>query len=235
MRYEIKFLLDEKKILLDYRRKFMSYIKNVLDNYDKGIKDKFYNTNQQKNFTFSVYLPIKSFGKENILLNGNEIKLFLSIQSMEDSLHFTNAILGSMSKTYPIGRNKMKVIGIRPLKEKEIKGNQVIFKTMSPIVIREIIEGEKPKYHEFDEKGLEILKRNTIATLEGKFLPKQLNEIKIIPYEIKKTITRHYSIMFPVSTGVFKVEGRREILDYLYKCGVGSRSSAGFGMVEILN
>lgn len=235
MRYEIKFLLDEKKILLDYRRKFMSYIKSILDLYDTSIKDKFYDTNQAKEFAFSVYLPIQNFEKEEIILKGNEIKLFLSIHTMEDSLHFTNAILGSMNKTYPIGQNKMKVISIRPMREKQIRGNSVIFKTMAPIAIRETREGEKPWYHEFNEEGIKILKRNTIAILEDRFPLEHLKAIKITPYKIKKSVINHYSIRFTVSTGIFEIEGRKEILDYLYKCGIGSRSSEGLGMVEVLD
>ncbi len=232
MRYEIKFLLDEKKILLDYRRKFMSYIKSILDLYDTSIKDKFYDTNQAKEFAFSVYLPIQNFGKEEIILKGNEIKLFLSIHTMEDSLHFTNAILGSMNKTYPIGQNKMKVISIRPMREKQIRGNSVIFKTMAPIAIR---EHDNQWFHDFDEKGIEILKENTIANLKEKFPEKYLRELSFVPYEIKRTVVKNYDIRFPVSNGVFKVEGKKEILDYLYKTGIGSKSSAGFGMVEVLD
>ena len=59
--------------------------------------------------------------------------------------------------------------------------------------------------------------------------------MNIYPYEMKRTIIKNYGIKFPVSMGIFKVEGNKEILDYLYKSGIGSKSSAGFGMVDILS
>jgi CRISPR-associated endoribonuclease Cas6 len=233
MRYEIKFKLDKTRIVLDYRRKIMSYIKSILETYDKDVKDKFYNSNKTKEFTFSVYLPIESFSKEEIQLKNDQMKVYLSIHGMEDSLHFTNAILFSTNKKYPLGNlNKMQMMSVRPIREKEIRKNEAIFKTMAPIAIR---EHEKQWFHDFDEKGIEILKKNTIANLENKFPVKYLEELKFVPYEIRRTVVKNYGIQFPVSTGVFKVEGRREILDYLYKTGVGSKSSAGFGMVEVLD
>lgn len=232
MRYEIRFKLDEARIIIDYRRKIMSYIKSILEAYDKSIKDKFYDTNKSKEFTFSVYLPIQKFTKEEIILKNDLMKVYLSINGMEDSLHFTNAVLGSVNQTYLLGKNKMKVLGVRPIREKEIRSNQAIFKTMSPIVIR---EHDNQWFHDFDEKGIDILKKNTVANLSEKFPERYLEELKFIPFEIKRTVTKHYDIMFPVSNGIFKVEGRREILDYLYKTGIGSKSSAGFGMVEVLD
>lgn len=232
MRYEIQFELEQEKIILDYRRKFLSWFKSILGSYNTEIKDKFYETNKSKGFTFSIYLPVEKIEKEYIYLKSNKIKMFLSIAEMEDSLHFMNAILGAMHKKYPFGdNNSLKAQNLRPVREKEINENSVIFKTLSPLVIR---EKENQWYHDFDEKGIEILKQNIIATLEEKFPKKYLEELNFIPFETKKIIVKFYSIRFPVTSGIFKVEGRKEILNYLYKTGVGSRSSAGFGMCEVL-
>lgn len=235
MRYEVCFKLEKKEIINDYRRKFISYIKSILEKYDGEIKDKFYKTNSEKDFSFSVYFKSEKFTEEKIYLKSNEIKLFISIYSLEDSLYFTNAMLGSIHKKYLVGDNEMEVIKIRPLQEKKIIKEEVIFKTMSSIAIREKLTDKKSWYHDFDEKGLKVLKKNLVNNLSEKFPVKYLEEINIYPYEIKRTVIKNYGIKFPVSMGIFKVEGKKEILDYLYKTGIGSKSSAGFGMVDILS
>lgn len=235
MRYEVCFKLERKEIINDYRRKFISYIKSILEKYDGEIKDKFYKTNSEKDFSFSVYFKSEKFTEEKIYLKSNEIKLFISIYSLEDSLYFTNAMLGSIHKKYLVGDNEMEVIKIRPLQEKKIIKEEVIFKTMSSIAIREKLTDKKSWYHDFDEKGLKVLKKNLVNNLSEKFPVKYLEEISIYPYEIRRTVIKNYGIKFPVSMGIFKVEGKKEILDYLYKTGIGSKSSAGFGMVDILS
>lgn len=235
MRYEVCFKLQKKEIVNDYRRKFISYIKNILEKYDNDIKDKFYKTNHEKDFSFSVYFKAEKFTDEKIYLKSNDIKLFISIYSLEDALYFTNAMLGSIHKKYLIADNEMEVIRIRPLPEKEINKEEVIFKTMSSIAIREKLTDKKSWYHDFDEKGLKVLKKNLVNNLSDKFPTKYLEEINIYPYEMKRTVVKNYGIKFPVSMGVFKVEGNKKILNYLYKAGIGSKSSAGFGMVDILS
>lgn len=235
MRYEVCFKLQKKEITNDYRRKFISYIKNILEKYDNDIKDKFYDNNHEKEFSFSVYFQGDKFTDEKIYLKSNDIKLFISIYSLEDALYFTNAMLGSIHKKYLIADNEMEVIRIRPLQEKEINKEEVIFKTMSSIAIREKLTDKKSWYHDFDEKGLKVLKKNLINNLSHKFPEKYLKEINIYPYEMKRTVVKNYGIRFPVSLGVFKMEGNKEILNYLYKTGIGSKTSAGFGMVDILS
>ena len=150
MRYEVCFKLQKKEIVDDYRRKFISYIKNILEKYDSDIKDKFYKTNHEKDFSFSVYFKAEKFTDEKIYLKSNDIKLFISIYSLEDSLYFTNAMLGSIHKKYLIADNEMEVIKIRPLQEKKITTEEVIFKTMSPIAIREKLSDKKSWYHDLE-------------------------------------------------------------------------------------
>ncbi|MDN5304615.1 MAG: CRISPR-associated endoribonuclease Cas6 [Fusobacteriaceae bacterium] len=232
MRYGVELELKNLIIETDYRRKFLSFFKKAFEEYSQEIKEKFYDTNKQKEFTFSVYLPVEKINKDEIRLKNNKIKLFISMYQMEDALHFMNTILGTINRQYPFGKeNFIKPIKIYTIQEKEVRNESVIFNTLSPIVIR---EKENQWYHEFDEKGIEILKKNTIFNLKEKFPEKYLNEIQFIPLETKKIIVNFYNIKFPVTKGVIKVEGKKEILDYLYKTGIGSKSSAGFGMCEVI-
>ena len=41
--------------------------------------------------------------------------------------------------------------------------------------------------------------------------------------------------MIECSLGSFELTGERELLDYLYKAGMGSKKAMGFGLFEIIN
>ena len=51
---------------------------------------------------------------------------------------------------------------------------------------------------------------------------------------IKKLIIKFYEKQIECSTGIFALEGDIELLNYLYKAGMGSKHSAGFGMFQIV-
>ena len=46
---------------------------------------------------------------------------------------------------------------------------------------------------------------------------------------------KFYDYKFPITLGNIKVTAKKEILEYFYKSGLGSRASSGFGMCEIID
>lgn len=231
MRFEIRCKLKEKVISTDYRRKILSFFKRSLEEYNVDIKRAIYDDPKRRNFTFSVYLPVEKIEKGRIYLKNKDIKIFLSIENMMEGLHFLNALLGSKEKKFPMSENSFIVDEIRERQEKEITRDMAIFKTLSPIVIR---EGKNSWYHDFDEKGLKILKKNTLYNLKETFSKASLEEFEIVPIKTKRTVVNFYKANFPVTLGIFYVKADKKILNFLYKSGFGSRSSAGFGMLEII-
>jgi len=234
MRFEIRCKLEKKVISTDYRRKVLSFFKGSLEEYNKDIKKAIYDDPKRRNFTFSVYLPVQKIEKDEIYLRNNYIKIFLSVENMMEALHFLNALIGSRGKSFSMGENSFVVEKIHRRKEKEIVRGEAVFRTLSPVVIREVREGKNSWYHDFDEKGLEILKKNTLYNLKDKFSKSSLEEFEIVPIKIKRTVVNFYKSKFPVTLGDFYMKGDKKILNYLYKSGFGSRSSAGFGMLEII-
>ena len=66
-------------------------------------------------------------------------------------------------------------------------------------------------------------------------IPAELvDTLKITPIKAKKVIIKFYEKQIECSTGIFALEGDTELLNYLYKVGVGSKHSAGFGMFQIV-
>jgi CRISPR-associated endoribonuclease Cas6 len=54
------------------------------------------------------------------------------------------------------------------------------------------------------------------------------------PIRCKKTVVRHHSQFVEATIGMFRLTGNIALLNYLYACGVGSRKSSGFGLIEII-
>lgn len=236
MRIEINCKLENKEIALDYNRKILSLFKKALENYKPEIKDYFYGDPKEKDMTFSCYLPIEKIEENKIFLKENKFKITLSLEKAIEAIHFYNALLIGKNLKFDFGNNKAEILDVKSLKEKEINSEIIMFKTLSPILVR-----EKPKdsnkswyYVLNEEKAMEVLKKNLIYTLKNKFLIKDIEDLEIIPIDIKKVVITYYSFKLPATKGIIVIKGKKEILNYFYKAGFASRKSSGFGMLEII-
>jgi CRISPR-associated endoribonuclease Cas6 len=242
LRFAVVFKTDNRELPIDYRRKFISFLKKSFEEYDKKVYEKFYKDrdNIEKEYTFSVYLGKCKVTKEKIVLENDEIILNFSTYDTETGLHFYNAMLGSKDKKFDMGKNNfITPQRINLLKEKILKEDRVLFKTFSPIVIREHMrEGNRDKFYTFkDDGGIEVIKKNMKYSLEkifGESVLEDIDNLKINDVNTKTVSIRNYDINIPCTLGMFEMEGERYLLDYFYKAGFSSKKSAGFGMLEIV-
>lgn len=232
MRFEIKLIFQEAKVPIDYKRKILSLFKQVMN---EQLREEVYGEHKMRNFTFSPYMKVKKISKQHIELESREIKVFLSIDGAKKSLIFLNSFRQAKSKKYSFGSGSVEVLGIKSLNEKKVKEETVIFKTMSPIAIREKLKSGKDWYHELNESGIEVLKKNIAHQLRYEFPRGLLEELEIDPIKTRRTVTTNYNVRFPVTFGTFVMKGNKRILETLYKRGLGSRTSMGYGMLEILD
>jgi CRISPR-associated endoribonuclease Cas6 len=231
MRFEVELILDNNIINKDYRRNIVSVIKQCLSEEDY---EEIYKERKLRSFTFSPFLQIDNFSKDKIILKDKKIKLFFSTDNMSDGWILINSFRIKKNKELNFGKNKIIVEKVGTLVEKEIKDDIILFKTMSPICIREQLDEKKSWYHDFDDKGIRILKKNIIYQLKYEFPRLLLEELKIKSFKMKKTIITNYDIQFPVNLGTLIISGDKRILKKLYKCGIGSKTSLGLGMLEIV-
>ena len=110
---------------------------------------------------------------------------------------------------------------------------------MSPIVIRDHNrETGKDWFYTFeDELAAEILKRNLITELQGKFsrdISYDIKQLKINFIRMRKVIVKNYELKIPCSLGVFSMEGEQYLLQYLYQRGIGSKRGLSFGYLELI-
>lgn len=241
MRFCLEFDLEQNEIPLDYRSCLLSFFKYAFKNYDEEVYENLYSKRYltKKPFTFSVFLGKAEFGYKDILLENNKIKLNFSTSHYEYGIYFYNAMLKMKFISYPFGGiNKIILKSLNFIKEIVINKNEIIAKTLSPIIIR---KHDKEKnfdfYYDFhDDDSIKVLKENIINSGQVFFdfdLQFDVEKLEIIPMKLKKIQILYHDHKFIGSIGILELKGKDYLLDYLVKAGIGARRSQGFGMLEI--
>ncbi|AQS10333.1 CRISPR associated protein Cas6 [Clostridium saccharobutylicum] len=237
--------LNTTKIPLNYNYLILSLIKNNLSKENPLLFKKIYEKNEDyefrtKPFTFSVKL-------EDFKITGDEVKLenhiFLTISTCDYIIGSViyNSFLKEKIYEYQ-NKYKLEIGNVNILKEKNINSNQVVFKTLSPIIIRnkagEFLSIDDSNY----EKELNYIVDNNIKSYRGNGLKE---ELKFQPVLMKKRVIKEKISEFTEKTGkeifyitgydgIFKLTGDKEDLNLIYKMGVGFRRSSGGGCLEIV-
>jgi CRISPR-associated endoribonuclease Cas6 len=133
----------------------------------------------------------------------------------------------------------MKINRINLVKEKTICADEVIYKSMSPIVVRSHSgDNKKTWYYSLnDKKGEEVFLSNLKYQLKDAFGEDRILDFEELEIEVlhnKEVKVKNYGIEVLGNVCRLKIKGKPYILDYLYKAGIGSQKSSGFGMVDLL-
>lgn len=237
MRIELKLeLIEGLEFPTEYHSLVLSFFKCSLKKYNSELKDILYEERKMKEITFSTFFNLDKFDGEVIKLKNSGIRILFSCYDELLGLHFFNSFLLALNKEFNYKNYKIVLNRVTRIKEKSIEKDEVVFKILSPVAIREKISEEQSRYHMIDdEKGVEILKLNMINSLK-KFPEKYIEQLKIEPIQVKKVIVRLYKAKIQCSLGIVRVKGKKEILNYLYKAGLStSRRGLGFNMVDIID
>lgn len=132
----------------------------------------------------------------------------------------------------------MKLTSLIMIREPVIKQNSINIKLSSPLVVREHNqETKKDYYYSFEktEKFNEYLKINILEQMKAENLDSNLLEgFSIKPINARKAVIKVYEYSIECSLGTFNISGKAEILEYLYKAGMGAKKAMGFGLFEII-
>ena len=239
MRLSLEIELENEKFPKDKNRVILSILKKALEDYDKEYYDKLYADPSRKDFTFSMYMGRGcEFLRDEIVIPDKKIILNFSFYEPYDGLMFYNALVGFRGKKHPIAENSAAVKNIWVRNEKPILLENVVFKALSPVVVRDHNgDNKKTWYYSLNEqKGREIFIRNLECQIVDKFGDAAKYDLKDMEFEFKSKDVRvkNYSIDILSNIAIMKVSAKQYILDYIYKAGVGSKRSMGFGMLEIV-
>ena len=242
MRLSLHCELKENEIPLDYRRKIVSMFKRCLTNYDEDVFNKYYHMRDpiQKEFTFSNYFQNPVMKKETIEIPNKRIIINFSTSDNVIGIDFYNAFVKNLYQEIKFSNlNSIKISRIVVQKERRIFTNKVVFKLMSPLIVRDHHpESGKDWYYSCNDLNFEkFLKRNLYNQLKDKFsekVEKDLENLSIRKVNMKKIIVTSYGIKMASSIGSFEMEGEQYILNEIYQSGAGSKKSLGFSMVDIV-
>lgn len=239
MRFKFLFTLENEKFPIQYRKSIMSFIKMSLQEYNEETFDNLYHEKDpiMKPYTFSVFFKNPKFQEDSILLEDKKVELNFSIQDYNIAINIYNGFNHQIHKAFPLAQNFMTLQKISIIPEKQIKTDEIMVKFMSPLVVREHNnETKKDYYYSFQhEEFEEMLKINIREEMKNTDIPERLIEtFSIEAINAKKTVIKFYEKQIEASLGIYKLKGSSELLDYLYKAGIGSKRSSGFGMFTII-
>lgn len=241
MRFNAVLTLSNENIPKDKNRVILSYLKHIYESYDKDYYKSLYEDeeNKKKQFTFSLYMPNCKFTREEIIIPEKKIVLNFSTADMKDGIFFYNAILAGRRKPYDIKGNSITATNINMNNEKVITDNHATYRAMSPVVVREHKgDNDKTWYHSLnEERGKEIFLKNLKYQLLDIFGEERKLDIEEIEFQVignKEVKVKHYGIEVLSNICKLRIYAKPYILDYLYKSGIGSRKSSGFGMLDLV-
>ena len=237
MRIKLYFTLENTKIPIDYRRSIISFIKLSLSEYSEKVFQKYYNQKDNiiKPYAFSVFFRQPKINSQEIILDDKNFEMNMTIENYETAIILYNSFNHQKYKKFSINQNSWTLRDIGLIPEKEIKENKILIKFQSPLCVRERKENKDYYYSFGNEKFEEILRINIKEQLKiTEIKPEIVDGLKLVPIKAKKVIIKFYEKKIECSTGTFELEGDIELLNYLYRAGIGSKHSAGFGMFQVV-
>lgn len=226
------------------RMMFVSLIKEALKKTNVEYYNKIYNyegknNKQIKNFCFSVFLKDFTIESETILIR-DKVILNISTPDYEFGINVYNGLLNMNEFIYK--QFSLKKVKISLIKEKFASNEQMLFKTLSPICIKDkfnnFIEPENKGY----EEEINYISNIALESYRGYGLKKPLHfqEVQMKKVVVKESIreftkqTDKNIFYVNAYSGIFKLTGDIEDLNFIYQSGIGFRRSQGFGMIEIV-
>ncbi|WP_040306842.1 CRISPR-associated endoribonuclease Cas6 [Caloramator australicus] len=240
MRLKCSFKTD--MLPVSYNMLFISLIKESLKRVDKEYFNNLFYFNEKsnkksKNYSFAVRLDKFRLKDECFIIDGN-VSLILTSPDIEFFINFYNGLLGIDEFNYKEFNLKREKIYL--LKEKQINNSEVIFKTLSPICVKD----KMGKYLDIDDKRfneeINYIANVTLRNFRGEALKRELNFEPLNMQKVVVKVDDHFfekgNKYYGVNSykGVFKLTGDMEDLNLLYQLGLSFRRNQGFGMLEVV-
>lgn len=240
MRYKLYYELENSKIDIQYRKNFLSFIKKSLYEYNQEYYKKLYNEKDCiiKPYSFAIFFNNPEFINNKVIIKDKKVQLNITIANMELAIIFYNAFNNQKSKKFSLENNSMILNNIVMLPENQINTNEIKIKFLSPLVVlNKDRESKKDYFYSYGhEKFFETLKINIREELKiSNLSEKLLEKFNIKMVNARKIVVKFYEKQIECTTGIFILSGDIELLNYLYKAGIGSKRSSGFGMFSIIN
>lgn len=245
MRFKVVFKSKNKKLPIGYRTLFSSLFKSILEKSDKEYFKEVYFYEEKKNkkiknLNFSVYLQNFKIGSNEIEVDG-DIILNITTPDFRMGLDLYNGLVKLKQFTFK-KKYELNKISLTKVKESVIKDKLNVFKTLSPIYIKDKYNNDLDINDENFNKELNYISDKYLKEFRGFGLKEELN---FTPIKMKKQIckeeiedftriTGKKYLLVKCYSGIFSLEGDQEDVEILLKSGLGFRRSFGFSMISIV-
>ena len=257
MRFAVEVLLSGGKLIIptDYRRNMLSLIKEAINPGQSGseIYEKYYvkEARKIKPFTFSVNFKTDDTDSEKgrIRLSEPNLNLFFSASDPVFLIYVYNGLV-QLKKDYQLFPGlKAKVVRFNLEQQKNFRGSEAVFKTCSPIIVRNTNASGKSRGYitseapEFEDKLYHSVKSMCKVLLEG--VPElkrndfsaewiRSSTVRMNHYRNKDASQDSKKELIEATTGAVKIKAPANVLQLIYDAGIGAKRSQGFGMLEVL-
>lgn len=239
MKFSLIFKTEKDYFEVEYRNIIMSFIKKAVES--TGNYDRFYSDSAKKDYCFTVIFNNSKFYKNKIFLDKNEIKVIFSVDDRSvNKFILLNSLINQIDKKFDLkDGNSMTLNKINMLKTDEVTSNKAIFRTSagSSLCVREHNrETNRSKYYtledkEFKSKLLYVVKRQL---KKAEFSQPEIDSLDINIIRSKKVVIKFYNQLIDSNVCIFEIKCSNRVLKYLHQSGMGSRTSCGFGMIELV-
>ncbi len=265
MRFSCKIFLPPGTIIpTDSRRHLLSLIKETFQQSGEDGQDFYsrqYSGNHQKPFTFSAYFPLKGDGTRK-LLAGDFFTLFFSTNDYEFLMRVYNGLMKIKKDNFTLfGTQIIDIKNLFLFPEKNFITNEVVFKTLSPFLVRNTENGDKYlypvgeriqtkdpakdiqrwPYWEASQNFVDTLRTSLTSLVKNEFpdykgdIGVELIDPVVVPILHGSGNKEHeFKMTFPGIKGQIKIKACPDILKLFYDIGIGARRSEGFGMLEVV-
>ena len=237
------------KLKKGFVKQLQGLIYNFLDNasakwlHDNGFS---YEKRRFKMFTFSSILEKGRYLREKgEFLFPKKISFYVS--SPADWILEQVASNFLSSEEFYLGKNRLSLSAISVIKRPVFETEMVKIKALTPLTIRSgNFEKYGKKFHTFspfEEDFSRLIGENAKKKWEAFYKRECGYELKILPFfdnekkykrvvyygtdEKKRTVIEGWS-------GEYILQGKKELLSFLYDTGLGERNSQGFGMWDMI-
>lgn len=232
----IKVTVETERIQIPYEFAFLSIIKNSLAMTNEELFCYLNTEKRNKPFVYSVYLSGYEMKEDHFYINGH-IDWYISGMN-EWVISIYNGL--RRKKEYYYNGYVFRIKHISLVKEKEIRENTIVGRTLSSVYIQDKEKKALSPLHNLEgyNKELNYICNHVLADVKGRTL---LEPLFFQPILMKKMIkklpldkTNGKEICLETWKGDFVLRGHREDLSLLSTIGLGFRRSQGYGMFQVL-
>lgn len=185
-----------------------------------------------KMFTFGELKGRSYFHDKKLYYEGD---MLLEIRSASDE--FLQVLMDAILKveSMRIGRHTLQIKKVEGL-DYRITDSLIKIRTLTPIIAKEQTDDNKTIY--YSPQDVRFIRRVREA-FESKYEAccdaKPQTSIDILPLkEGKKVVTKYKGIWITAYHGIFQLYGDPVHLQFMYDVGLGTKTSQGFGMFDVI-